>query len=90
MKSISTIVLQVIILVLTLQLSQAQDVLYPKWTTPTAGTGGVYTRDWPYSYGNYTVKAWYLPRPNDGQNGQTGFSYTGPNIDTQVTLGPNY
>ena len=56
----------------------------------TTGTGGVYTRDWPYSYGNYTVKAWYLPRPNDGQNGQTGFSYTGPNIDTQVTLGPNY
>lgn len=56
----------------------------------TTGTGGVYSRDWPYSYGNYTVKAWYPPRPNDGQNGQNGFTYSGADIITSVTLGPNY
>ncbi len=60
MKSISTIVLQVIILVLTLQLSQAQDVLYPKWTTPTAGTGGVYSSDGSMivTYGGYGASIW--------------------------------
>lgn len=56
----------------------------------TTGTGGVYTRDWPYSTGNYTVKSWYPTQPNDGQNGQTGFTYSGSDIVTTVTLGPHY
>jgi len=56
----------------------------------TTGTGGIYSRDWPYSLGNYTVKAWYPARPNDGQNGQNGFTYSGASIVTSVTLGPNY
>jgi hypothetical protein len=56
----------------------------------TTGTGGIYSKEWPYSLGNYTVKAWYPPRPNDGQNGQNGFTYSGSSIATSVTLGPNY
>ena len=56
----------------------------------TTGDGGIYSRDWPYSFGNYIVKAWYPARPNDGQNGQNGFTYSGASIVTSVTLGPNY
>ena len=56
----------------------------------TTGAGGVYSRPWPGSLGNYTVKAWYPARPNDGQNGQNGFTYSGADIVTSVTLGPNY
>ncbi|MBK9333015.1 MAG: hypothetical protein IPM96_11575 [Ignavibacteria bacterium] len=56
----------------------------------TTGTGGIYSQSWPGSLGNYTVKAWYPPRPNDGQNGQNGFTYSGADIVTSVTLGPNY
>jgi hypothetical protein len=56
----------------------------------TTGSNGIYSCPWPGSLGNYTVRAWYPARPNDGQNGQTGFSYTGSSIITSVTLGPNY
>ncbi|MBK6504650.1 MAG: hypothetical protein IPG02_03075 [Ignavibacteria bacterium] len=56
----------------------------------TTGDGGIYSREWPGSLGNYTVKAWYPARPNDGQNGQNGFTYSGASIVTSVTLGPNY
>ena len=56
----------------------------------TTGSNGVYSCPWPGSIGNYTVKAWYPARPNDGQNGQNGFNYSGADIVTSVTLGPNY
>ncbi|MBK9332980.1 MAG: hypothetical protein IPM96_11395 [Ignavibacteria bacterium] len=56
----------------------------------TTNGNGVYSRSWPGSLGNYTVRAWYPARPNDGQSGQTGFTYTGASIYTSVTLGPNY
>ena len=56
----------------------------------TTDNYGKVTWSWNHSYGTYTVKAWYLARPNDSQNGQTTVSYSGASIYTSVTLGPNY
>ncbi|MBK8982039.1 MAG: hypothetical protein IPM38_06875 [Ignavibacteria bacterium] len=56
----------------------------------TTDSNGVYSCLWPGSFGNFTVRAWYPARPNDGQSGQTGFSFTGSSVYTSVTLGPNY
>ena len=44
----------------------------------------------PPPYGTYTIKAWYPPRPNDGQFGQTTVVVNSSITITSVTLGPNY
>ncbi|MBK8982044.1 MAG: hypothetical protein IPM38_06900 [Ignavibacteria bacterium] len=44
--------------------------------------------NWPTD--TYTIKAWYPPRPNDGQNGQTNQYYNGISVYPNITLGPNY
>lgn len=56
----------------------------------TTDGSGVKSWVWTHGYDTYTVKAWYLPRPNDGQNGQTTVVYSGASIYTSITLGPNY
>ena len=44
----------------------------------------------PPPVGTYTVKAWYPPRPNDGQFGQTTVEVKSSVTTTSVTLGPPY
>ena len=44
----------------------------------------------PPPYGTYTIKAWYPPRPNDGQFGQTTVEVKSSVTATSVTLGPPY
>lgn len=74
--------------------SGAEVVVYDSNNNPvesgTTDINGIKDWVWTHGYGNYTVKSWYLPRPNDGQNGQNTVSYSGASINTSVTLGPVY
>jgi hypothetical protein len=57
-------------------------------TTGLNGTYDLSSGSWPTD--TYTIKAWYPPRPNDGQNGQTNQYYDGSSVYPTITLGPNY
>ncbi|MBK8982041.1 MAG: hypothetical protein IPM38_06885 [Ignavibacteria bacterium] len=57
-------------------------------TTDHNGTYDFSSGSWPTD--TYTIKAWYPPRPNDGQFGQTNQYYEGISVYPTITLGPNY
>ncbi|MBK8982035.1 MAG: hypothetical protein IPM38_06855 [Ignavibacteria bacterium] len=58
--------------------------------TGITGTNGKCDLSGNHTTDTYTIKAWYLPRPNDGQFGQTTQYYNGVSVYPNITLGPNY
>ena len=60
------------------------------WGNGTTNEVGVVAWAPPPPDGTYTVKAWYPPRPNDGQFGQTTVEVKSSVTATSVTLGPPY
>ena len=56
----------------------------------TTNPNGVVAWAPPPPVGKYTVKAWYPPRPNDCQFGQTTVDVESSVTATSVTLGPTY
>jgi len=58
--------------------------------TGTTGTNGKCDLSGNHATDTYTIKAWYPPRPNDGQFGQTTQYYNGVSVYPNITLGPNY
>ena len=58
--------------------------------TGTTGSYGTCNLSGNHATDTYTIKAWYPPRPYDGQFGQTTQYYSGSSVSPTITLGPNY